>query len=194
MLFLRINGINRRKGHKTYIMDKDDFKELINDDEKGIARIIASYGRVLLKVVRKRVGNDDELAKDVMQDLYEDIFRNRKEIAMKDDPYVWIMVMAKNKANAALRKEHRSSKAPIEEGLSHSSMDKADQDLHYNETMDELLQQASQLTEKESLVLKASVVDGLGNKEIQEKFGLTDKATRNVKYSALKKLRKVFRR
>lgn len=175
-------------------MDKDDFKELINDDETGIARIIASYGRVLLKVVRKRVGNDDEVAKDVMQDLYEDIFRNRKEIAMKDDPYVWIMVMAKNKANAALRNEHRSSKAPIEEVLNHSSTDRADQNLHYNETMDELLQQASQLTEKESLVLKASVIDGLGNKEIQEKLGLTDKATRNVKYSALKKLRKVFKR
>lgn len=175
-------------------MDKEDFKELINDDETGIARIIASYGRVLLKVVRKRVGNDDELAKDVMQNLYKDIFQHRKEIAVKDDPYMWIMVMAKNKANAALRNEHHSSKVSIEEVMSYISPDSADQDLHYNETMDELLQQASRLTPKENIVLKASVIDGLGNKEIQEKFGLTEKDTRNVKYSALKKLRKVFRR
>lgn len=172
-------------------MDKDIFKLLIDDPPEGMKQIEVLFGKKIIKRVSQFI-KDNEFLKDVIQNVYIDIFLCREKIVTKNNPLGYILKMARNHAIKALKKEHVTLKAPLKELKNHTADNEVDKSLMLSEELEQVLLKAEVLTEKERNLMHCVVKEGLNNKEIEEKLGLTAQDVRNVKYIAFKKLRRLF--
>lgn len=172
-------------------MDKDIFKLLIDDPDEGMKQIEVLFGKKIIKRVSQFI-KDNEFLKDVIQNVYLDIFLCREKIVTNNNPLGYILKMARNHAIKALKKEHIGSKAPLKELKYHTADNEADKSLMLNEALEQVLLKAEELTERERNLMHCIVKEGLNNREIEEKLGLTAQDVRNVKYIAFKKLRHHF--
>lgn len=172
-------------------MDKDIFKLLIDDPGEGMKQIEVIFGKKIIKRVSQFI-KDNEFLKDVLQNVYLDIFLCREKIVTKNNPLGYILKMARNHAIKALKKEHIKLKAPLKELKYHTADNDVDKNLILNETLEQVLLKAEELTEKERNLMHCVVKEDLNNKEIEEKLGLTAQDVRNVKHIACKKLRRFF--
>ncbi|TDQ79463.1 RNA polymerase sigma factor [Sphingobacterium yanglingense] len=172
-------------------MDKDIFKLLLDDPPEGMKQIEVLFGKKIIKRVSQFIKNN-ELLKDVIQNVYVDIFLYREKIVTNNNPLGYILKMARNHAIKALKKEHITLKAPLKELKYHTADNEVDKSLMRSEKLEQVLLKAEELTEKERNLMHCVVKEGLNNKEIEEKLGLTAQDVRNVKYIAFKKLRRHF--
>ena len=175
-------------------MVNEAFRILIDDPALGLRLIMELYGPQLLKQISRCIENDDELVKDVYQLTLIAIWTDHKKIGELEDPFAWIMVIARNTALSTLRSERIRLKEPIEDHENLRSSEQADTALVYKETLDELLQHAKQLTPREEEIFIASKVDGMDNKELEKVHNLKAQRVRNLLSSAKKKIRKLLRR
>lgn len=175
-------------------MENEVFKLLIDDPDLGLRLIIGLHGPELVKQISRCIQNDDELVKDVYQLTLIAIWTDNKKIGELEDPFAWIMVIARNTALSTLRSERIRQKEPIEDHENLRSSEQADTALVYKETLDELLLHAKQLTPREEEVFIASKVDGMNNKELEKVHNLKAQRVRNLLSSAQKKIRKLLKR
>lgn len=175
-------------------MVNEAFRILIDDPDLGLRLIMELHGPELVKQISRCIQNDDELVKDVFQLTLITIWTDHKKIGELEDPFAWIMVIARNTALSTLRSERIRLKEPIEDHENLRSSEQADTDLVYKETLDELLQHAKRLTPREEEIFIASKVDGMDNKELEKVHNLKAQRVRNLLSSAKKKIRKLLRR
>lgn len=175
-------------------MVNEAFRILIDDPDLGLRLIMELHGPELVKQISRCIQNDDELVKDVYQLTLIGIWTDHKKIGELEDPFAWIMVIARNTALSTLRSERIRLKEPIEDHENLRSSEQADTDLVYKETLDELLQHVKQLTPREEEIFIASKVDGMDNKELEKVHNLTPQHVRNLISSANRKIRKLLKR
>lgn len=175
-------------------MENEAFKILMDDPDRGLRFIIDKHGPQLLKQITRCIQNDDELVKDVFQLTLIAIWTDHKKIGELEDPFAWIMVIARNTALSMIRVERLRLKEPIEDHENLRSPDQADTALVYKETLDELLFHARRLTPREEEIFLASKVDGMDNKELEKVHNLTPQHVRNLISSANRKIRKLLKR
>lgn len=175
-------------------MENEAFKILMDDPDRGLRFIIDKHGPQLLKQITRCIQNDDELVNDVFQLTLIAIWTDHKKIGELEDPFAWIMAIARNTALSTLRSERIRLKEPIEDHEDLRSSEQADTDLVYKETLDELLFHARRLTPREEEIFIASKVDGMDNKELENVHNLTPQHVRNLISSANRKIRKLLKR
>lgn len=174
-------------------MDKDPFKVLKDDPNEGIKLIEIRYARKIIFRVRSYIRNDDELVKDVVQEVYIIVFIKREEIVASNNPLGLILKIAKNRAITCWKGECQMERVEVNELDNHLSNDEADRELNEKEIREQLFLKAHELTDKERNILYCVLEEGLSNKEIEVKFGLTAQDVKNVKSSGLKKVRRHFK-
>ncbi|HAE68875.1 RNA polymerase sigma factor [Sphingobacterium multivorum] len=175
-------------------MDEDPFEILVNEPDRGLKLIMAKHGSQLKKRIRNVVNNDDELVKDVISETLTVLFVEREKIALRKEPFVWMMVIAKNISLKMLRQEKRDRKVPIDELRNVPHADDSDRNLNYRELLDVVLLKSEQLTPMERKILIDAKVNGLDNKELENRHGLRPQRVRNLLSSALAKIRQLLRR
>ncbi|WP_400260879.1 RNA polymerase sigma factor [Sphingobacterium sp. SG20118] len=161
-------------------MGKKTFSTLIDDPDQGIRLIVEHYRVQLLRQIRRFIHNDDELVKEVFQLTLIEIWKDHRNIGEMADPFVWIMAIARNIALSTLRAERKHLKEPIENHVDVCSNEQADTELVYQETLNELMLQATELTPKEKEIFIGSKVDGMDNKELEKVHKLTPQRVRNL--------------
>ncbi len=65
-----------------------------------------SIGKFLVQMVRDR-----QLAEDLLQDVFHDAFRGRKQLASVENPTAWLFGIARNHALKTLRRQRRLRRA-----------------------------------------------------------------------------------
>ncbi|MBL1408996.1 sigma-70 family RNA polymerase sigma factor [Sphingobacterium faecale] len=174
-------------------MDEEPFKILLREPVRGMELIMAKHGALLKNWLRKFLKNDDELIQDVISETFMEVWIARDEILKKDNPSIWMMVIAKNIALKKLKYNKKRKKASIKEIKNMPSSDMPHKDLHYREIKDIILLKAQELTPREREILIASKIDEMDNKELEETFGLQPQRVRNLLSSAVAKMRKMLK-
>jgi RNA polymerase sigma factor (sigma-70 family) len=175
-------------------MENEVFRILMDDPDRGLRLIMELHGPQLLKQIGRIIQHDDELVKDVFQLTLIAIWTDHKKIGELEDPFAWIMAIARNTALSTLRSERIRLKEPIEHHEDLRSSEQADTELVYKETLDELLFHARRLTPREEEIYIASKVDGMDNKELEKVHNLKAQRVRNLLSSAQRKIRMLLRR
>lgn len=173
-------------------MDEDPFKHLIDEPDRGIRLIVKRYGTQLKSRVRRFIADDDELVKDVISEILTELWVYREKISQKKDPFMWMMVIAKNIALRRLRDEHLDRRVPMEDIGDPLFNEQADTALNYKEMQEQILLEAVNLTPKEREILIGSKLEEMDNKELSDKHGITAQRVRNLLSSGLKKIRKLL--
>ncbi|WP_286778358.1 sigma-70 family RNA polymerase sigma factor [Sphingobacterium thalpophilum] len=175
-------------------MGEDPFEILVNEPDRGLRLIMAKHGSQLKQRIKIFIRNDDELVKDVISETLMTLFVEREKIAVRKDPFVWMMVIAKNIALKMLRQERTDRKIPIDELRNEPNSEDSDAELHYREMLEIVLSKAEQLSPMEKKILIDAKVHGLHNKELEIRHDLRPQRVRNLLSRALAKIRRLLRR
>lgn len=174
-------------------MGEDPFEILVKEPERGLRLIMARHGSQLKKRIKNIINNDDELVKDAVSETLIALFVQREKIAMRKDPFVWMMVIAKNIALKMLRQEKRDRKITIDELRAVPHSDNIEADLHYQEMLNLILSKAERLSPMERKVLIDAKVHGLDNRELEVRHDLKPQRVRNLLSTALAKIRQLLK-
>lgn len=174
-------------------MDREPFKRLNDEPDLALKLITKRYGKQLMKRIKYLVADNDELVKDIVQETLVVLWTDREKVSKMKDPFVWMMVIAKNTALSKLRNEHQDLRVSIKDVENVASISRADTELNYKETLENIVLNASKLTPKEQEILIDSKLGGMENKELEEKYGLAPQRIKNLLSSGLKKIRQLLR-
>ncbi|PUV22767.1 MULTISPECIES: RNA polymerase sigma factor [Sphingobacterium] len=174
-------------------MGEDPFEILVREPDRGLRLIMAKHGSQLKKRIKNFINNDDELVKDVISETLKLLFVEREKIALRNDPFVWMMVIAKNIALKMRRQEKIDRKMAIEELRNEPHSNDCDADLHYREMLEVVLSKAEQLTPMEKKILIDAKINGLDNKELEIRHKLRPQRVRNLLSTALAKMRRLLK-
>ncbi|MDR2275485.1 MAG: sigma-70 family RNA polymerase sigma factor [Sphingobacterium sp.] len=154
---------------------------------------MARHGSQLKKRIKNFIHNDDELVKDAVSETLIVLFVQREKIVGHKDPFVWMMVIAKNISLKMLRQEKKDRKIALDELRTIPHSQDIEADLHYQEMLEAVLSKAEQLTPMEKKVLIDSKVHGLDNRELEIRHDLRPQRVRNLLSTALAKIRRLLK-
>ena len=165
--------------------DRNAFDELF----RRYYPMMISYARLFLK---------DEWAKDVVQDVFLSVWKNRKSLDPDKPLSKYLLKSVFNRSCTYLKVRKRTqglsgtpAMAIDEMGSSYYNPDKNTiiQNLYQADMRKRLNEALDTLTPKCREVCSLSYVDDLSNKEIAEKLGISVRTVESHLYSALKQLR-----
>lgn len=174
-------------------MDKEPFNRLTDEPDLALRLIMEKHGEQLTKWIRNFIPHNDELVKDAVQETLIVLWSDADKVATAKDPFMWMMVIAKNVSLSKLRREHQDRRVPLEEIENLSCNIQADTELNYKDTVDDIVLKASKLTSREQEILIGSKLHGMENKELEKKHGLAPQRVRNLLSSGLKKIRQLLK-
>lgn len=141
---------------------------------------------------------EEDVAKDVVQDCFLELWKKRKNTEISTSFSAWIFTVVKNRCYKHLKEESKKSESRNnyrlklkEEELNffiHS--EKSILEFEVKERIQNVLEQ---LPPKCSQVFKDSRFNGLSNKDIAEKYGISLKAVEKHISKALKLFREEFK-
>ena len=173
-------------------MREDPFEILVKEPDRGLRLIMAKHGSQLKKRIKNFISNDDELVKDVISETLTVLFVEREKVSTSKDPFIWMMVIAKNIALKMLRQEKMGLKVSMDVVGDLTHNEAADTNLNYKEMLGIVLSKAEQLSPMEKKILIDAKVHGLKNKELETNYDLQPQRVRNLLSTALSKIRKIL--
>ena len=165
------------------------FRRLADPDqtEAAIAEIFDLFHGELISYLTRLVPNDDELVKDLVEDLLVELCEHPEQFADKREPKSWLFTVAKYKTKNYLRKASRRLTEPlVGEFVLESDLD-ADSELKRKELEQVVLETVQGLTDKERKVFMCRWDDGLSAVEIAERYGNDTQTIKNQLSKALHK-------
>lgn len=157
----------------------------------ALEAVYARYRRPLLRYVRSVMGDsvDDELVKDVVSETLIVLWEDWEKISGLEEPYFWMMRVAKNKALHRLREAERHRKVPLDGYEDIPADERADRELLKAE-LKQLIEQACEtLTPAERAIFVGSKIEELTNEELEKRYKLAKQTVRNRLSQALRKVR-----
>lgn len=166
------------------------FRRLADPDqtEAAIAEIFDLFHGELISYLTRLVPNDDELVKDLVEDLLVELCEHPERFADKREPKSWLFTVAKYKTKNYLRKASRRLTEPlVGEFVLESDLD-ADSELKRKELEQVVLETVQGLTDKERKVFMCRWDDGLSAVEIAERYGNDTQTIKNQLSKAIRKI------
>jgi len=166
------------------------FRLLLTEPEKALSSIYRRYASVLIRYISFYVQHDQSLVRQITLEAFEVLWKQRASIARKNDPFAWLLRIARNIAISRLRGNKQWLVLREDETL--CSRYRAELHLERKE-LEKLLQAAiATLTAQQKTIFTLSKIDGLKNREIAEQMKLREQTVRNQLSAALKRLRVVL--
>lgn len=137
---------------------------------------------------------DQELARDLMQDVFVKLIQSKSDFDQISDMDGYIYQMCRNRAYDHLKraykdKEYREHLAAHLKFSSNHVRPAAEEKMEADHYQDILEKSLNQLPDQQRLIFNLSKREGLSHKKIGEKLNLSPITVRNHLHRALKKLR-----
>jgi RNA polymerase sigma-70 factor (ECF subfamily) len=160
----------------------------IRDDDNGIFNGIVREYQLPLHVFLFNIVKDNAVAEDLVQDVFVNLWLNRKKIDFEIPLVNYLYVSARNLAYNHIRSEKRFRKhaqhlAPPDNSVSMYFIEE--------ETTRLLMNAIGQLTPRSAEVIKYSM-DGMRQEKIAEQMDITVSTVKYLKADGLKQLRKIL--
>lgn len=172
-------------------MDSDQLtvRRAAEGDERAMKALWSRHAAHIDAVVRRLVGADPDLAADVAQEVWIQIFRALPTYRGDSRFSTWAHRIAVNRTLNALRKVHRLSQleTPIEEDSA------AVEDDHDRTFLAQSIEAAAaRLSPGARVVFLMHDVEGLTHEEIARELGITAGGSKSQLFKARAKLRKLL--
>ena len=167
--------------------DKILMARIVEGDHQSFEMLVRRYYSTLFAVGLHITRNAAE-AEDMVQDLFADLWSNRRKYALVHAPKEYLFISLRNLAIKRSRALHRS------QTLSDSHKVGVDDYWEYilqEETYRLLMEAIEQLPPRCRQVIKSSLT-GLRQEKIAEEMGITVSTVKALKADGIKKLRKVL--
>lgn len=161
-------------------MDNEIFKILYDDPHRGVRLLEERFGNQLKAFVVHKFPYNMDLVQEVIQLTLIVIYQKHQEVASANDPFGYIMGIARRIGGKIRIAQQKHAGDLIEEQYQISNGEEADLDLLVKELMDEIFSKGELLTPKESEILRASALEGLDNEELEKRFNLKPQSVKNV--------------
>jgi len=178
------------------INDNNVLRELKNGEQSAFRLIFSKYYQPLSLFAQKFV--DEDLAKDVVQDCFFDLWKNREKIKIKTSLSAYLFTIVKNRCYKHFQKEQlkpgrrqeASFRLKQQELQYYINSEKSILEFGIKDRIEKVV---GQLPEKCCLVFRESRFNGLTNKEIADKLNVSVKAVEKHISKALKIFREEFK-
>ncbi|MDR1720101.1 MAG: sigma-70 family RNA polymerase sigma factor [Dysgonamonadaceae bacterium] len=167
-------------------MDDTTLSLNISQGDHSAFRLLMERYYGALWVFSNRILDDDFYAEDVVQDVFVDVWSQRKQLAEVVSVKSYLYGMVKNKCLTVIRSSKISEKYPCE--FQHIEDDMLDKYIE-TETIRLLLNAVEALPPRSARVLKLSL-EGLRQEKIAEQMGITVATVKALKAEGIKKLKK----
>src|SRR5690606_18819557 len=168
--------------------DRTYFRLLVDRPDEAMEAIYARYYGQMFAFIRCFIIDDDDLIKDVVQETLIVVWEDREKFAALDNPYFYMLTVAKYKTHEKFREKEKQSKAPLEEGYNISGDDKADGKLLLEELQEEIRRAVEKLPATQRAIFRDSKMNELSDKEMMERHSLARQTVKNTRSTAIKKV------
>lgn len=158
----------------------------INGDEAAMRSLWSRHAPHVDAVVRRLVGNDLDLAADIAQEVWIQIFRALPQYRGESQFGTWAHRIAVNRTLNALRKTRRLAK--IETDVEEDTA-MVEQDPERSLMMATIANAAERLSPGARAVFMLHDVEGYTHEEIAERLGITSGGSKSQLFKARAKLR-----
>jgi RNA polymerase sigma-70 factor (ECF subfamily) len=168
--------------------DQITIRRAINGDEAALRAIWTQHAPRIDAVVRRLVG-DPDLAADVAQEVWIQIFRALPTYRGESQFSTWTHRIAVNRTLNALRSLRRLSKSEVEIEETTSAVDHDGDRTLLAQTIDEAVQK---LSPGARAVFVLHDVEGYTHEEIAQELGITSGGSKSQLFKARAKLRRLL--
>lgn len=173
--------------------ENEPFRRLIDRPHEAMKTIFANHHRKLTYFVRIYISGDDGLVEDVVSETLAAIWEDRKNVAVKNNPVVWMLGIAKRKARYRLREQGKFNALPLDDYLMLEGGEEADRELEYTDLKRLITEAAGDLSPKMKEIFLQSKVEGLSITELTERHDLAEQTIKNKVAQALKYIRRALK-
>ena len=170
------------------INEKAILQQLKAGNQQAFDELFRQYYRYLV-IVAFRYLKDDHQAKDMVQEVFMDLWKRREVIQIEQSIKAYLRRAVVNKCLSALKKNQRTSLQETPDINISLHQDKVDQIYEYKELESVLADAIQSLPERCQLIFKMSRHENLSHKEIAEKLNISTKTIENQMTKALKVIR-----
>lgn len=174
--------------YKTY-SDAELISFLRNGDHAAFTEIFSRFGTLLFSITQRRL-NDKELSKDLIQEVFADLWEKRLTLHIPGNLQSFLITVIKNRIL-----DHYKHQKVTQKYIDHfqhylnNSENKADHLLRHNDYAALIEKEIAALPEKMRTVFELSRKDYMNRKEIAELLSIPEATVRINMNRALKKLR-----
>lgn len=171
-------------------MDKMTITAMAKGDPLAFRKVYDHFAPNLLRDIRRVFQQDAEVCADIIQSVFQNVWKYRAKFLNIDDPQIFIFVMAKNEMKTHLRREALRMVAQEEFRYQTAIPDKStDPDL---ELLPALRKAIDSLYPQQKAVVKLRL-EGLDHMQIAKRMNLSTATINNHAVAANKSLRKRLR-
>jgi RNA polymerase sigma-70 factor (ECF subfamily) len=157
-------------------------------------------GAVLFRFFYVRVGRDEHLAADLMQQLWAAACRNARSVPEREIEY-WLRGVARNLLNTHWRRvSARPTHVGMEDGRTGQSLAERltrermpEEDLEKREVQDHLLRAITKLSSADQELIFAHYFEGAAQVDLAERIGMSARAIEGRLYRARQLLREALK-
>ena len=166
------------------------FKQLAGDSESALAQIWKVYGDELHRRIILIVGRE-EWAREVLSDVLNALWNNRRAVAGMENPVGWLHTTARNKALDKLKKEWKQKRTvALEDALQPTDTIHPDETINYLELKRNMQKAIASLPEQEKKTFQLWFETDLTRKQIAERLNLSENTIKKHLSLARKAVRK----
>ena len=164
-------------------------RRAINGDESAIRALWTRHAPHIDTVVRRLVGGDDDLAADIAQEVWIQIFRALPSYRGDSQFSTWAHRIAVNRTLNALRKTRRLASLETEVHEDSAAVEPDSDRTFLAQSIEEA---AAKLSPGARAVFVLHDVEGYTHEEIAEELGITTGGSKSQLFKARGKLRKLL--
>jgi len=173
--------------------DTELFEQVQQDREQAFEVLMHRYSSQLYDVVYKRLGSDEE-TKDILQDIFIGVWKNRRQIQVTDSLYPYIYRAAKNAViDQLIARQKKVSYEDIPEGSLYSTLSGAEDKFNILELQQQFRTAINNMPATMRQVFLLSRDEQLTAREIASRLNISEQTVRNNISMALQRLRNDFR-
>ena len=175
-------------------MESIDFKEDLiqackNRDRRAQKELYHTYADAMYNVAYRLVNNDED-ARDVLQQAFIDVFRSLEHYKFKSTPGAWIKRIVINRSLTFIKKKNKVQIVEFEDY--HEETADGELDSYENFQVEEVKRAIADLPEGYRTVLNLYLVEGYDHKEIGEILSVSEATSKSQYSRAKKKLRRLL--
>lgn len=168
------------------VTDTELLTMLKKGDQDAFTEIYARYWKLLYYVAFKRL-NTNEDAEETVQNIFMDLWARRETVIIHTSLKYFLSTAAQYQVMKCLAKKH--STLYLEHPTDSPSPGSADNFINFRDLQLQINETVNTLPEKCRLIYQLSRDEGLNNKTIALKLGISEKTVENQLTKALSRLR-----